>query len=250
MSCNVPSVSFPELSADPVSPSAGRLKLYAKADGLYTKDDAGVVTPLASGAAVDSISSLSPIAANQILYTNGVNQFNVSPITLLARQLLDDPDQATMLTTLGAQPLSADLTAFVTNASWTGANLTLAGGLTVSLSLNATGSISSNADITAAGDMFCTNITVTSNFVNGNGVTIDSNITVAGGNIDVQAGDITVSQDTKTSTITLDFAGNAPTLTSGSAVPASVEPDGSLYLRTGAPNGSLYVRQNGVWTLK
>jgi len=127
MSCNVPSVSFPELSADPVNPSAGRLKLYAKADGLYTKDDAGVVTPLAAGAAVDSISTLSPIAADRFLYTNGVNQFNVSPITLLARQLLDDPDQATMLTTLGAQPLSADLTAFVTNASWAGSALTLTG---------------------------------------------------------------------------------------------------------------------------
>jgi hypothetical protein len=160
MSCNVPSVSFPELSADPVNPSRGRLKLYAKADGLYTKDDAGVVTPVASGAAVDSISTLSPIAADQFLYTNGVNQFNTSPITLLARQLLDDTDQATMLTTLGAQPLSADLTLFVTNASWVGSTCIFAGGLStngsllvngsvqVDNSVNVDGNCSLNADVT------------------------------------------------------------------------------------------------------
>jgi len=254
MSCNVPSLSFKELSADPVNPSAGRIKLYAKSDGFYTKDDAGVVTPLATGEVFSTISSLSPIAADQILYTNGVDQFNVSPITLLARQLLDDPDQATMLTTLGAQPLSADLTSFVNNASWVGSAVTFSGSLT-------------------AGAMFATgNFTVNGNVQIDTDANVDGNLTV---NLDITVGgDVVIGGQLKDGTsfegspgnlmsstgsatewvssisvddITLD---SGPTVTAGTAVPAAAAPDGSIYLRSGSPNGSLYVRENGVWTLK
>ncbi|MBL9151864.1 MAG: hypothetical protein JNK37_05250 [Verrucomicrobiales bacterium] len=53
---------------------------------------------------------LSGLAANRLLYTDGVGSFGDSPITSVARGLLDDPDTPTMLTTLGAQPLDQDLT--------------------------------------------------------------------------------------------------------------------------------------------
>lgn len=42
---------------------------------------------------------------------------------------------------------------------------------------------------------------------------------------------------------------SAPTVTSGSGVPATTEPNGSLYLRTNGTNAdtALYVRVSGSW---
>lgn len=220
MSCKVPSMTFTELAGVPVKPDAGGLKLFVLSSNheFYVINSSGGVSPLGSyvlGPALQSVEALEPISADQIIYTNGINTFNASPITLLARQLLDDADQATMLTTLGAQPLSADLTAFVTNASWSGANVTFNGsltafGVTCAGSFVSTGPAQFDSDITCDGQILAS------------GVIGSPTFTVASG----------------------------PTITSGSGVPASAEPDGSLYLRSGTPNGSLYVRQNGAWVLK
>lgn len=223
MSCKVPSMTFTELAGVPVKPDSGGLKLFVLSSNheFYVINSSGGVSPLGSyvlGPALQSVEALEPISANQIIYTNGVNTFNASPITLLARQLLDDPDQATMLTTLGAQPLSADLTAFVTNASWSGANLTIAGNFTAN-------------NFTTAG-----NINASAGTFNSD-VQIDTNLNV----------DMTISA-TLVQCPTVQV--NGPTITSGSGVPASAEVDGSIYLRSGSPNGSLYVRQNGAWVLK
>lgn len=47
----------------------------------------------------------------------------------------------------------------------------------------------------------------------------------------------------------LTVAGGAPTITSGTGVPATVEPNGSIFMRIdGGAGTSLYYRQGGVWT--
>lgn len=218
-------MTFTELAGVPVKPDAGGLKLFVLSSNheFYVINSSGGVSPLGSyvlGPALQSVEALEPISADQIIYTNGINTFNASPITLLARQLLDDPDQSTMLTTLGAQPLSADLTAFVTNASWSGANLTLSGNFTA-------------------------NNLVVSGSVSGSTGTFNANVQIDGS--------LNVDTEITTAVFTAPIfqqSGPGPTWTSGSAVPAAAEPDGSLYSRSGSPNGSLYVRQNGAWVLK
>lgn len=47
--------------------------------------------------------------------------------------------------------------------------------------------------------------------------------------------------------ITVGLTNNAPTITSGDAVPSSAQPNGSLYLRT---DGSYYLRTNATWVVK
>lgn len=263
MGCDVPSISFAELPGNPVPPSSGRLKLFVLASNheFYVINSAGSVSLLSSyvlGPALQSIEALEPIPADKFLYTNAENTFNESPITLLARQLLAEATQGGMVAVIGAQPLSADLTAFVTNATWTGANLTLAGGLTVDSSLSVLGDIAADSNVTITLDLTVGNIATLSTLIctgpaqlnSGIGVTgssqfddavnIDDNLTIDG---------TIVSTGAITGPSFIVSAGG-PTITTGSAVPAAAAPDGSIYLRSGAPNGSLYVRQNGVWTLK
>lgn len=50
-------------------------------------------------------------AANQMIYSTGVDSFAMAALTAFARTLLDDADAATARATLGAQPLDATLTA-------------------------------------------------------------------------------------------------------------------------------------------
>jgi hypothetical protein len=216
MPCNAPSLALKILPSNPVPAESGRIKLFAKADGLYTIDAAGNVLPV---------------------------DLNASAFALT---LLDDPDAASMRSTLGlvigtnVQAHAADLDAFVANASWSGSSMTLAGSLTVTLGMV------SLTDITANAGVFCDTITVNSTFLNGAGVQIDSNILIPSGNLDV-SGDSTFNQVIVGGAISMP---TGPSISSGSAVPTSSEPDGSIYLRSGSPNGSLYVRQNGVWVLK
>lgn len=244
MGCDVPSISFAELPGNPVPPSSGRLKLFVLASNheFYVINSAGSVSLLSSyvlGPALQSIEALEPIPADRFLYTNGTNTFNESPITLLARQLLSDSTQGAMLTTLGAQPHSADLDSFITNAVWAGANLELLGNLTVDLSLTVSADVIADSNLSVTLDLTVGNNTTLSLLTCQGAAQFDSTI-----NCDA---DVTTSGTFNSATYTV---GNGPTITTGSGVPGSAQPDGSLYLRSGAPNGSLYVRQNGVWTLK
>lgn len=91
-----------------------------------------------------SISGL-VMAADQMLYSTGAATFTQTTLTAQARQLLDDASFSAMRTTLGlaigtdVQPFSQDLSDFVTNASWSGANLTLLGNITAVDALFANG---------------------------------------------------------------------------------------------------------------
>lgn len=96
----------------------------------------GTITVNLTGA-VASIQGLTT-SANKMIYTTASNVYSVTDLTAFARTILDDANGAAVVATIGAQPLSADLTTFVTVASWSGSNLTLSGNLTVT-------------DLTAAG---------------------------------------------------------------------------------------------------
>jgi len=216
MPCEVPSLSFSELPSHPVASAEGSQKIYFL--------DTGIMYVRGTG------------APQLFLPSQGV--------TPLAMTLLADGTQGEMHTTLGlvpgtdVQPYSADLTAFVTNASWSGANLTIAG------------------NIISNGQLFGASLAI-----NGN-AQFDSNIVVDGtstlnGAVSVDTLTATTLIDSPLVSVGSDLLVNGPitllsgpTITTGAGVPASGEPDGSIYLRSGTPNGSLYVRQNGVWTLK
>jgi hypothetical protein len=73
------------------------------------------------------------MAADQMLYSTGIESFSATSLTAFARTILDDANAAAVRTTLGlvigtnVQAFSQDLADFVTNASWVGANLSFAG---------------------------------------------------------------------------------------------------------------------------
>ena len=93
---------------------------------------------------LNSISGLT-MAADRILYTSGAGVFAQWPITLFSRTLISNVDSATWQAGLGisiggtVQAWSQDLDDFVTNASWSGGDLTLGGGLTLAGSITAFG---------------------------------------------------------------------------------------------------------------
>lgn len=82
--------------------------------------------------ALDSIAGLTT-AADQMIYTTASNTYATTSLTAFARTLLDDAAATNARSTLGlvigtnVQAWSADLDSFVTNASWSGSDLTLAG---------------------------------------------------------------------------------------------------------------------------
>lgn len=118
--------------------------------------------------------------------------------------------------------LHDDLVSFINNGSWSGTTLTIPALIT-------TGNLSTGGNLLVNG---------TAQF--DSSVTIDGQIDANGnaafnGSVDV------------VSPFRID---SGPTITTGAAIPAGIQPDGSIYLRTGSPNGSLYVRENGSWVLK
>jgi hypothetical protein len=197
MPCNAPSLALKILPSNPVPAESGRIKLFAKADGLYTIDAAGNVLPV---------------------------DLNASAFALT---LLDDPDAASMRSTLGivigtnVQAHSSDLDAFVTNALWVGSALTLAGSLTAT-QLTAS-DIISNGTIFAGGDLSGTG-NVTFSF---GSALFDGNITSASGLLELQG--VTI------------IPGN------GDPEGAVAANPGSLFLRGDSiADHTLYVKESGA----
>lgn len=85
--------------------------------------------------ALNSISGL-VTSADKMIYTTALDTYAVTSLTPFARNLLSDANSTLARVTLGlvigtdVQAYSADLADFVTNASWSGPDLTLAGKFT------------------------------------------------------------------------------------------------------------------------
>lgn len=71
-----------------------------------------------SDAGLASIAGLTT-SADKLIYTTASDVYATTPLTAAARTVLDDTTTAAMLTTLGAQPVDADLTALAALASAT-----------------------------------------------------------------------------------------------------------------------------------
>lgn len=106
-----------------------------------------------------SISGLT-MAADQMLYSTGAATFAATSLTAFGRSLIDDAAAVNARSTLGlvigtdVQAFSQDLSDFVTNATWAGANLTLAGSLTLGLDLTLTvGDASFGNDVQITGGL-------------------------------------------------------------------------------------------------
>lgn len=142
---------------------------------------------------LDSISGLT-MAADQLIYATGPGVFVASTLTAFARTLLDDANQAAAQTTLGlligtnVQAWSADLDSFVTNASWAGADLTLAGSLTIGTTGFVTSDFGVGGDFTVTGATALQNTTVTTIAGDGAGLTNLSAANIAAGTLPVTRG--------------------------------------------------------------
>jgi hypothetical protein len=113
------------------TPAANTVTLFCNsADGVPSfKDDAGVVTPITT--ADPELLALAGLtsAADKLPYFTGSGTAALADFTAAGRALLDDANAAAQLTTLGAQPLDAELTAIagLTSAADKGIQFTGAG---------------------------------------------------------------------------------------------------------------------------
>lgn len=143
--------------------------------------------------ALNSISGL-VTAADKMIYTTALNAYAVADLTPFARTLLDDANQGAAQTTLGlligtnVQAWSADLDSFVTNASWAGADLTLAGSLTIGTTGFVTSDFGVGGDFTVTGATTLQNTTVTTIAGDGAGLTNLSAANIAAGTLPVTRG--------------------------------------------------------------
>lgn len=222
-------------------------------------------------ATLQAIGTLNP-TADTIIYATGTNTFSTTALTSTARSLLDDASTSAMRTTLGlaigtnVQAWSADLDSFVTNASWSGSTLTLAGDLQLGGGLN----VGSQFLITKNTSTGIQIFTVEANAVTLLDVVDTGEITITAaasfvGNVFTVAhgssGDLFVIEDTGTATFTqgvvaAQFTGNGSTITdlNGSQITMGTVPNArldsdlqalannsgsGLWARTGAGTGSV-----------
>ena len=94
-------------------------------------------------------------AADRVPYYTGVGTANTTPLTSFGRSLIDDASAGAALTTLGAQPLDADLTAVAALATTgiarrTGANTWTASNAVTNSELNTMGAFSFKGNNTAS----------------------------------------------------------------------------------------------------
>lgn len=128
------------------TPTSNQYARWTAATTIEGVAPAAVLSDIGAQPLDATLTALAGVAAvaDRLPYFNGTDTATVTTFSAFARTLLDDADAATMLGTLGAQPLDADLTAIAALAgtntiyyrsaanTWTavtvGANLTFAAG--------------------------------------------------------------------------------------------------------------------------
>lgn len=116
-------------------------------------------------------------AADKMIYTTASNVYATTTLTSFARSLLDDTTSGAAQATLGlvigtnVQAYSSDLANFVTYASWSGSNLTLAGGITVT-TITGVGAVNITGDSVFDGDLAVSG-QLTGDTIVGNGAAIN-----------------------------------------------------------------------------
>ena len=108
-------------AASIANPDAGDYAWFTDGGILYLKDSAGVVVAVGSALPPGSVTlaEMADLAQDQFIgrVTASTGVPETATITAAARTVLDDATVAAMLTTLGGQPLDADLTAIAALAS-------------------------------------------------------------------------------------------------------------------------------------
>jgi hypothetical protein len=128
------------------TPVAGQFAMWNDATHILGASPASALTSIGAQPLDPELSAIAGLvsAADQLPYFTGAGAAALTTLSPFARTFLDDPDIATLLGTIGAQPLDADLTAIAaltgTNTiyyrsaanTWSpvviGANLTFTGG--------------------------------------------------------------------------------------------------------------------------
>lgn len=174
---------FADLSADAGLGSVTSVAIASNTSNLTVVSGSPITTlgtiTLDLAGNVGSIADL-VMAADQTIYSTGPGVFVATSLTAFGRSLIDDAAAVNARSTLGlvigtdVQAFSQDLADFVTNASWTGANLTLAGSLTLGLDLILTvGDASFGNDVQITGGL-------TGNTANFTGAVLGLNFTGIG----------------------------------------------------------------------